>query len=76
MSHVYQSPALRARLRLASRWLLRWCYDSCIALQACSGAMLPPLFDDPRVDGDLVGWAAGQVSTSHRGRRQHHEPGD
>jgi hypothetical protein len=74
MSHIYRSRSLRTRVRRIASCLLRWGFDNLIVMGAPYWAMPPDLLDDPRLDDDLVGWAAGRVTQSGRGRREHQNP--
>ena len=54
----------RTPVRSAARWLLRWCYDSCVAWgTGLLGVPLPGPCD-PRLDDGLTGWAAAVVRRS------------
>lgn len=70
MSRVYQSRSPRPWVIRAARWLLKWCYDSCIAMAGFSSAIAPPPEPplDPRLDHYLVPWAAQRVAASRRSR--------
>jgi hypothetical protein len=81
MSRSRLSRAWRGPGRAAARWLLQWWVESFVGLGACYAAMPPRPYDDPlpgddpRLDADVVGWAARQVRQSRATPSPPAEPG-
>jgi hypothetical protein len=78
MSRTYQSRPLHARVIRVTWLLLRSVYAGCVGMSGTFGGVMPPpvVSDDPRLDGDLVGWAIEEVTASYRDCRRQEPDAD